>query len=118
MDFFCKKEQTNVEAAYSIPINIDFIEKNITSNDIRARIISIPSAIMRQFDDIQTNVDVIVNEDKIYNFNIIRGRNYFGGVTTFFKDYKLLSDEGLITPKNVKWLYIGEEQKIKFYIEE
>lgn len=96
----------------------DYIEKTLTANDIRARIVSIPSTIMKQFSDDLETIDVIVNEVYKYNLNIIRGRNYFGGVTALLKKFNLLSDDGVITPKQVKWFYNSDNKIIRLVIEE
>ena len=93
------------------------IEKTITSNDIRARIVSIPTSIMRQFDSDQISVKVIVNDEKEYNFSINKIRNYFGSVTSFLRDYGMISDDGVITPKQCKWLYNIEEKVVMLYVE-
>lgn len=120
MDKFLQKND-NLHLEINDSINSvfqDYIEKTITKNDIRARIISIPSKIMEQFNENQSNVKVIINNDKNYTFNIVRGRNYFGGVTTFLKDFGLLSDEGTISPKKSKWFYDKENATVKIYLEE
>jgi restriction system protein len=96
----------------------DAVEKKITANDIRARIVSIPSSIMKQIDNEISSVKVLVNDDKEYMFNIIRGRNYFGGVTKFLRDYNMLSDEDVIFPKLCKWIYKAENNQINLYIED
>ena len=96
----------------------DYITKTITSNDIRARIISIPSLILNKFTEDQLTMKVIVNDNKEYCFSINRGRNYFAKVSQFMKDYGLLSEEGIFEPKQIKWLYYEEKKIVKFYIEE
>jgi len=120
MDVFVNKElieQTqNSELGQSL--DSEFIEKTITANDIRARIISIPSSIMRKFKEDQKSTDVIVNEHSKHTFSIVRGRNYFGGVTDFFRDNNLLSNDGVICPKLCKWLFDDENKLVKLYIEE
>lgn len=88
----------------------NLIEKTITSNDIRARIISIPSSI---FDFIRetkkSSFDVNVNNgEKIYKFNILLSRKCFTSVTSFLKEYKLLED-GSFTPKQCFWDYKDDE---------
>ena len=93
------------------------VEKTITTNDIRARIVSIPTSILKQFSSEQTRVKVKVNNEKEYRFNINRGRNYFGSVTAFLRDYNMLSDDGVITPKQCKWFYKSEEKVVTLYIE-
>lgn len=47
----------------------------------------------------QQSFKINVNDgEKIYKFNFQSQRKYFGGVTSFLKDYKMLED-GIITPK-------------------
>lgn len=117
MDEFLKKNNS-LNSIIDDALGLEYIEKVITRNDIRARIVSIPSKIMSQFNEVQSNVKVIVNNEKNYTFNIIRGRNYFGGVTSFLKDFDLLSDEGIISPKKSKWFYEKENKIVKIYLEE
>ena len=121
MDSFLNRNNvhnsTNSENSTTITISENVVEKTITANDIRARIVSIPSSIIRQFNDGQTSVKVKVNNEKEYTFNINKGRNYFGSVTTFLRDYNMLSDEGVITPKQCKWFYNSEETVVFLYIE-
>lgn len=116
MDLFLKKNDIEANDT-QVNANIDFIEKTITSNDIRARIVSIPSSIIKKFDDEQKKAKVIVNDDKEYQFNINKGRNYFGSVTLFLREYNLLSDDGVITPRKCKWYYNRNENIVKLYIE-
>lgn len=101
----------------SIDICADTVEKELTANDIRARIISIPATIMKRFDDTLESIDVLVNDDKIYHLNIIRGRNYFGGVTQLFKDYGLITTDGVMMPKRCKWSYCAGDSVVKLFIE-
>lgn len=96
----------------------NIVEKTITANDIRARIVSIPSSIIKKFDNTQKSVKVVVNNNKQYEFNIKRGRNYFGSVTTFLRNYNMLSDEGIITPKQCRWCYNCDTKIVNLYIEE
>ena len=122
MDLFLNRtnlqNNTNLSGSDSIIVPENVIEKTITANDIRARIVSVPSSVMRQFNDEQTSVKVKVNNEKEYNFNINKGRNYFGSVTAFLRDYNMLSDEGVITPKQCKWFYNLEEMVVNLYVEE
>lgn len=121
MDLFLnhsnKHDNINSSNLNLILISDNTVEKTITANDIRARIVSIPSSIMKQFSDNQISVKVKVNEEKEYKFNINKGRNYFGSVTAFLRDYNMLSDEGVITPKPCKWFYNSEKAVVNLYIE-
>lgn len=121
MDSFLNRNNlqnsTNSANPTTIIMSENVVEKTITANDIRARIVSIPSSIIKQFNDGQTSVKVKVNNEKEYNFNINKGRNYFGSVTAFLRDYNMLSDEGVITPKQCNWFYNSEEEVVVLYIE-
>ncbi len=117
--FLHRNENTTTNSDnISIDDNTDYIEKTITSNDIRARIVSIPSSIMNQFAEGQSNVQVKVNNENYYRFSINKSRNYFGSVTSFLRDYNMISDEGVITPKQCKWFYNREELIVYLYIED
>ena len=120
MDTFIKKNKSEIQSKTDIEnkSNDDYIEKTITANDIRARIVSVPSTIMKQFSPSLKSVSVIVNDKDNYSFNINRGRNYFGGVTVFLRDYNMISDDGVITPKPSKWKYDADKLVVKLYIEE
>ena len=118
MDLFLNKMPAAVAAPQTATVNNAIeIEKVITPNDIRARIVSIPKTIMNAFSDDMTSVKVQVNDTKEYTFNIIRGRNYFGGVTAFLKEFNMLSDDGVITPKKCKWQYDAVNKVVKLYLE-
>lgn len=120
MDKFWKKELTTTETQVDFQDidTINYIEKTITSNDVRARIISIPTAIIKQFDDSQVSAKVIVNNDKEYQLNINKGRNYFGSVTSLLREYGLISGDGVITPKQCKWLYDSANKIVQLIIED
>ncbi len=120
MDLFVNKGSSDTSIHINVKNDIvdDYIEKTITANDIRARIISIPSTVMKQFDIELKSVDVVVNDKDKYLFNINKGRNYFSCVTALLRDYNMLSDEGVVTPKQSKWKYDAENKTVKIYIEE
>lgn len=122
MDLFLHKNDvqnpSNTYSSRSNSAQENIVEKTITANDIRARIVSIPSSIVKQFDNELKRVKIIVNTDKEYEFNINKGRNYFGSVTAFLRDYNMLSDEGVITPKQCKWFYNSENCTVNLYIED
>jgi restriction system protein len=121
MDLFLNKNHVkssdNVVANEKASLN-DAVEKKITANDIRSRIVSIPSSIMKQISEEISSVNIIVNNEKKYTFIIVRGRNYLGGVTKFLRDYNMLSDDNVIFPKLCKWIYNAEDKLIKLYIED
>ncbi|WP_204378716.1 hypothetical protein, partial [Rodentibacter caecimuris] len=85
-------------------------------NDIRARMISIPSSIMKLIPDSMQKIDVVIN-DKTYSFTINRSRNYLAGVTDVLREYNLLSMDNVITSKNARWSFDQENNLIRLYIE-
>ena len=105
------------EVVNIIPPNLDYVEKTITANDIRARIVSIPSKIINQIDENTTAMTVCVNTTDTYQFSICRGRNYFGGVTEFLRRYGLLTDDGVACPQNAKWIYDLANNVVNLFIE-
>lgn len=96
---------------------VDYIEKLITANDIRARIISIPADIMSQMSGNQSSVKVIVNNNE-YQCSINRPRNYLGSVTQIFHAFNLIQEDGTVNPKMGKWYYDTENSVIILLIEE
>ena len=99
------------------PINdIDYIEKEITKNDIRARIISVPVSIMKELGE-ATKAKVLVNNAKEYTFSINKGRNYFASVTDFLREHNLLTPDGVTNPKKTKWFYNREKEIVCINIE-
>lgn len=119
MDIFLRKDIKNfskIENTYIVENQDKYIEKNITSNDIRARIISVPSSIMALLEGEKS--EVLVNDEKKYIFSINKRRNYFARVTEFLREYKLLTNDGVIVPKKAKWFFDKKKGTIKIYIEE
>ena len=88
----------------------------LSANDIKARILRIPKSILNHLED-STQARLMINNDKIYEFNIDKGRNYFGGVTKFFKDYQIISDDGTFAPQYLKWIYDEDLKIIHLQIE-
>ena len=121
MDEILEKEKSNK----NIPANTDeskpdsnhLVEKTITANDIRARIISIPSSILGKVPADIKFISVVVNDIKAYTCSINRTRNYLGSVTEILKEYGLWNKEdGIINPKESKWVFDSDKMTIKLYI--
>ena len=115
MDCFFKKGRIQNQ---KIDDQHGYVEKLITRNDIRAKIISIPSSIMNQFSSDLEVIYVNVNEIETYKLKINRGRNYFSSVTNLFRKFNLLSDENIINPKVAKWSYDPEKNVVNIILKE
>lgn len=93
-----KTKQTQ-EKQYKLVIN-----KRISLNDIRARILRIPSEIEKTINKYKNSLDVIINGQK-YTLNINSERTYLGGVTNLYKKEGLIVDNNVFVPKTATWYY-------------
>lgn len=123
MDKFWKKnvEQKVVEKNSSFAEserNKEYIEveKVITKNDVKVRILSIPSSIFDKIDLKKEKIDVIVNNQKKYELSINKNRKYLSGVTDILKEHNLMTTEGIIQSKNAKWKYNIKSETIHLEI--
>ncbi|MBQ4558176.1 MAG: restriction endonuclease [Clostridia bacterium] len=80
------------------------IRKQISLNDIRARILRMPSEIEKEIPKDITNLKLNIN-GKDYELNINAERTYLGGVTKLFKDEGLILENNLFKPKMAIWNY-------------
>lgn len=85
------------------------IEKDITSNDIRARIISIPKTILDELPKDKDEFDIIFNGNEIRNVKISTDRRYFSkGFSEMYRKYSLLGEKGEFNPAKSIWSYDGK----------
>ncbi len=84
------------------------VEREITANDIRAKILVIPQIIKSMLDESAEQFAVIFCgiEKKL---NIDKHRRYFGGVTEFYRRFGLLTDDGASICKKAKWKILDEK---------
>lgn len=78
------------------------VEKVITQNDIRARILVIPRIIKEQLSNVDEQYTVVFN-GKERQLRMDKSGRYFGGVTDLFKTFGLLTNEGVYVSKISKW---------------
>lgn len=88
------------------------IRKQISLNDIRARILRIPSEIEKEIPKDVTKLKLNIN-GKDYELNINAERIYLGGVTKIYKEEGLILENNLFKPKIAIWNY----SKDKIYVE-
>lgn len=84
------------------------VGKKISLNDIRARILRIPSEIEKEIPKTTTKLSITVN-DKNYILNINSDRTYLGGVTKLYKDEGLILENNLYKSKTAIWNYSKEK---------
>jgi restriction system protein len=94
----------------------NYIKKEISDNDIKARILPIPKSI---FDEIKNHEQYFIKfkdkEPKIYKIN--RNRKYFGGITQIYRDFKLLDDNGDRHPTSSFWFLDKDNNTIEIEFE-
>lgn len=84
------------------------VEREITKNDIRARILIIPQVIKNELSTTDEKFNVVFNGLE-KQLNIDKTRRYFGGVTDFYKNFGLLTNDGVFMSKKAKWKIYGDK---------
>ncbi len=92
------------------------VDKQISANDIRARILRLPKAIMNLLTPEAQKVRVVFNGLAPKNLTIAKNRCYLGGVTELYKDSGLITEDGSYNPCKAIWKY--SEDKIEIVIKE
>ena len=78
------------------------VERNITANDIRARILIIPQIIKNSINDTDSTVNVEIN-GQLQTLNLDKSHRYIGGVTQIYKNCGLINDDNSFIQKKSKW---------------
>lgn len=85
------------------------VEKDITANDIRARIISVPRSIYDALSPDSDKFDLCFNGNYIKNVRISSDRRYFSqGITEMYRKYGLLTKDNVFNPSKSIWKYDGK----------
>lgn len=117
--FLHKASNESKEKETANTVTNNAIQKEITANDIRAHIISIPTSIMQVLNQNKIDkINVTVNGENTYSdITINRPRNYLGGVTKILRTYGCITIDGVVTPKMCSWEY-DIKQGLKLNIDE
>lgn len=78
------------------------VEREITKNDIRAKILVIPRIIKEQLIEGYDSYSVVFN-GVMRQLKMDKSGRYFGGVTEFYKHFGLLTNDGIYVCKTAKW---------------
>lgn len=78
------------------------VEREITKNDIRAKILAIPQVIKNELNTNESKFLVVFNGIE-KRLNIDKTRRFFGGITDLYKQFGLLSNDGAFVPKTAQW---------------
>lgn len=80
------------------------VSKKISLNDIRARILRIPSEIEKEIPKDVNQLCININS-KQYKLNINSERTYLGGITQLYKNEGLIVENNVYVPKIAIWHY-------------
>ena len=83
-------------------IKLKIVNKKITNNDIKARILRLPREIKEKMDLDNKNVRVKVNDDKVYDLTLDASNTYLAKVTEIYRKYNLIKDDGSMNNQTVK----------------
>ncbi len=78
------------------------VERNITANDIRARILIIPQIIKNSISATDSTIKVEIN-GQLQTLNLDKAHRYIGGITQVYKDCGLINDDNSFIQKKSKW---------------
>ena len=85
------------------------VDKIISVNDIRARILRLPKVMAQFIPDDEQKAIVCFNGLPARELNLDKTRTFFGGVSEFYKKFGLILEDGTYVSKKVVWKY--EESK-------
>ena len=104
-----------IQQTSSSPSLKQSIKKTITANDIRARIISIPSGIIKMMEDSKTKrpIEIVIDGTK-FKVMFIPGRNNLSSVTDILKKYELIKPDGTFEERDAYWETDGKTLVITF----
>lgn len=108
-----QQENSNSDADENVKLIVD---KQISANDIRARILRLPKAIIDLLPEEAQKVKVVFNGLAPKDLTIAKNRAYLAGVTELYKDSGLIAEDGSYNPCKAIWKY--SEEKIEIVIKE
>ena len=86
------KNPLNISLDDELKLNI--VNKRITNNDVRARILRLPPEIKNQLDLSSKKIKVNINDTKVIDLTLDASRSYLAGITDIYRKYGLLLDSG------------------------
>lgn len=102
------KNNSIIQTPQSIQSDINktklILSKKITLNDIRARILRLPTEIEKEIPSKVESLQILINR-KEYKLNINSDRSYLGGVTQLYKNEGLIKENNILIPKIATWYY-------------
>ena len=103
------QENSNAETEGNVKLIVD---KQISANDIRARILRLPKAIVNELSPDSQKVKVVFNGLAPKDLTIAKNRCYLAGVTELYKDSGLMAEDGSYNPCKAIWKYSVDKIEI------
>lgn len=103
-----EKEQTPIDEHEQKDEDFLSIDKIVTYNDIRARIIGVPQEIVKQLDENLDKIKIKMGDLAVKEYKYNKERKCIYGVTNFFKKYGFIDEAGIYHQNKVKWTKNGE----------
>ncbi|GEM_PF-204166 len=89
------------------------VEKYITNNDIRARILPVPRIIMNAIPAEDKKIEVEFNEIYVKKLSISKDRRFLSGVTDVYRRLGIIGEDGTYHPVKANWNYLNGKIFIK-----
>lgn len=108
---------SNNKSVEMIEMNKDVIsvDKMITANDIRARIIRVPNEIVKSLESSATDINIKLGDDDFKKYKFNQKAKFISGVTSFFSENGFIDNAGAYCPKKVVWIKDNEGIKVFGY---
>lgn len=107
-----KTKQSNIDEKYN-----NYIEKRISRNDIKTRILPIPNSIYEKIDENIEYYKVKFNDNEEKMLKINRNRKFFSGITSIYRKYGLILDNKTYNLKESYWNMNVEDKVINVYFD-
>lgn len=91
---------------------ITIVDKQITANDIRARILRMPKALIDILKSDQKIVCVSFDGSETKELKIDKTKCYLAGVTDLYKNFGLIRQDGSYVPKKSVWKIYSDKVEI------
>lgn len=91
---FISNKSNISELSLDDEVNLNVVNKKITKNDVRARIMRIPTEIKNKMDLSSKKVKVKINDSMTKELSLDATKTYLAGVTDIYRENGLLLDSG------------------------
>lgn len=113
LDMQFKKDRTeSKEQVRNIEPLPNSIEKQISENDLRAKILRLPLSIKNALPKDNNKVNVLFNGSIEKECTIDKTWAYLAGVTEIYRQFELIDKDGILHRGKSSWLYDNQQLKI------